>query len=234
MISIIIPVLNESENILRLLTHLSEKASAQNITEIIVVDGGSSDETAQLVEDFSEKSKLSTILITSEKGRAKQMNVGAKKATGEVLYFLHADSFPPNDFDRYIKVSLSEGADAGSFRMKFDSNHPVLKVSQWFTQFNYKFCRGGDQSLFIKKEVFKQLKGYQESFIIYEDCEFINRIYDGYKFKVINAYLTTSARRYRKNGTVKLQYHFTVIHLKKLFGASPEKLSNYYQKHIAS
>ena len=234
MISIIIPVLNESENIVKLLTHLSEKSSAKNITEIIVVDGGSTDETEILVKDFSEKSNLRIFLITSEKGRAKQMNEGAKNATGQVLYFLHADSFPPKSFDHYIQESVAEGADAGSFRMKFDSNHPVLKVSQWFTQFNYKFCRGGDQSLFIKKEVFKQLQGYQESFIIYEDCEFINRIYDGYKFKVINAYLTTSARRYRTNGTVKLQYHFTVIHLKKLFGASPESLSNYYHKHIAS
>jgi len=234
MISIVIPVLNESENILKLLTHLSKEASTQNSMEIIVVDGGSTDETSNLVENFSEKSNLKTLLITSEKGRAKQMNAGARKATGQVLYFLHADSFPPKDFDNYIQASLNKGADAGSFRMKFDSNHPVLKVSQWFTQFNYKFCRGGDQSLFIKKEVFEQLQGYQESYIIYEDCEFINRIYDGYKFKVINAYLTTSARRYRKNGTAKLQYHFTIIHLKKLLGASPESLSNYYQKHIAS
>lgn len=234
MISIIIPVLNESDHIVKLLTHLSKKASVQNITEIIVVDGGSTDDTANLVQGFSEKSNLSILLISSEKGRAKQMNAGAKKAIGQVLYFLHADSFPPKDFDSYIQASLKEGADAGSFRMKFDSNHPVLKVSQWFTQFNYKFCRGGDQSLFIKKEVFEQLQGYQESYIIYEDCEFINRIYDGYKFKVINAYLTTSARRYRKNGTAKLQYHFTIIHLKKLLGASPKSLSNYYQKHIAS
>lgn len=217
-----------------MLTHLSEKASVQNITEIIVVDGGSTDDTVNLVQSFSEKNNLGIFLITSEKGRAKQMNAGAKKAIGQVLYFLHADSFPPKDFDSYIQASLKEGADAGSFRMKFDSNHPVLKVSQWFTQFNYKFCRGGDQSLFIKKEVFEQLQGYQESYIIYEDCEFINRIYDGYKFKVINAYLTTSARRYRKNGTAKLQYHFTIIHLKKLLGASPKSLSNYYQKHIAS
>jgi len=234
MISIIIPVLNESENIVKLLAHLSNMSSAQNSTEIIVVDGGSADGTAQLVADFSEKKGLPVLLITSEKGRAKQMNAGAKKATGEVLYFLHADSFPPKDFDRYIKASLNEGADAGSFRMKFDSNHPVLKVSQWFTKFNYKFCRGGDQSLFVKKEVFEQLQGYKESFIIYEDCEFIGRIYDDYTFTVINAILTTSARKYRNNGTVTLQYHFTVIHLKKLFGASAESLSSYYQKHIAS
>lgn len=209
-------------------------ATSQDHTEIIVVDGGSTDITTQLVEDFSEKTNFKIILISSEKGRAKQMNAGAKNAKGEILYFLHADSFPPKEFDRYIQSSLNEGADAGSFRMRFDSNHPVLKFSQWFTQFNYKFCRGGDQSLFIKKAVFEQLQGYEESFIIYEDCELIGRIYDGYKFKVINAYLTTSARKYRKNGTVKLQYHFTVIHLKKFFGASPESLSNYYQKHIAS
>ena len=234
MISIIIPVLNESENILKLLDHLYQNTAASKVKEVIVVDGGSTDGTLELVVQFSDANRSSVRLITSEKGRAKQMNAGAAQATGNILYFLHADSFPPKEFDRYINESVLQGADAGSFRMKFDSNHPVLKVSQWFTKFNYKFCRGGDQSLFIKKEVFEQLQGYQESYIIYEDCEFINRIYDGYKFKVINAYLTTSARRYRKNGTAKLQYHFTIIHLKKLLGASPEKLSNYYHKHIAS
>jgi len=234
MISIIIPVLNESENILRLLDHLSTNTATTDVKEMIVVDGGSADGTPKLVRHFSEANKNNIRLITSDKGRAKQMNAGAAEATGTILYFLHADSFPPKEFDRYIHEYILQGADAGSFRMKFDSNHPVLKFSQWFTQFNYKICRGGDQSLFVKKTVFEQLKGYEESYVIYEDCEFINRIYDDYTFKVMNAYLTTSARKYRENGTFTLQYHFTVIHLKKIFGASPEKLSNYYHKHIAT
>ncbi|MBL4663596.1 MAG: TIGR04283 family arsenosugar biosynthesis glycosyltransferase [Flavobacteriaceae bacterium] len=234
MISIIIPVLNESQTILKLLSHLSKKGSPQNVSEIIVVDGGSTDGTIDLVNNFLKKSSLNIFLITSEKGRAKQMNVGAKKSSGQTLYFLHADSFPPKNFDMFIISALKDGAKAGSFRMRFDSNHPMLKFSQWFTQFNYKFCRGGDQSLFITKEAFDQLQGYTESYIIYEDCEFISRVYNSYKFVVMKGYVTTSARKYKQNGTMKLQYHFSVIHLKKMFGASAENLSDYYQKYIAS
>ena len=234
MISIIIPVLNESETILKLLEHVSSNASSQNIAEIIVVDGGSVDGTQTLVTHFSEKTKLQTYLLLSEKGRAKQMNVGAKKAMGSILYFLHADSFPPKDFDVSISSEVKKGNIGGCFRMKFDSDHPVLKFSQWFTKFNFKFCRGGDQSLFITKNVFDELQGYNEIFTIYEDCELINRIYDKYKFVVINDFVTTSARKYEQNGTLKLQYHYTIIHLKKTFGASAEKLSQYYQKNIVS
>jgi hypothetical protein len=84
-------------------------------------------------------------LIQSEKGRAIQMNVGAKAATGNILYFLHCDSLPRH-FDRIIDT-VQNGNQAGCFRMKFDYRHPVLMISQWFTRFNHISCRGGDQSL---------------------------------------------------------------------------------------
>lgn len=234
MISIIIPVFNESKTIEKLLVHLSENSSAENISEIIIIDGGSVDGTQKLVHNFSEKNISNTKLISSEKGRARQMNAGAEMATGKILYFLHADSFPPVDFDAMIHSEVRKGNLAGCFRMKFDSDHLVLRFSQWFTKFNFKFCRGGDQSLFITQKAFQALDGYNESYTIYEDCEFINRVYDDYKFVVINEFLTTSSRKYQQNGTLKLQYHFTVIHLKKMLGATPENLSAYYQKNIMS
>jgi len=234
-ISIIIPILNESENIGNLLTYLIENSTPKNIREIIVVDGGSTDGSQELVTNFIQTEKLfQLILINSPKGRAIQMNTGTEKATGEILYFLHADSYPPKNYDQFIINEAKNGFLAGCFRMKFDSNHPVLKFSQWFTRFNYKSCRGGDQSLYILKYVFKELKGYDENYLIYEDCEFINRIYDNVPFKVIPKTITTSSRRYNTNGTWKLQYHFTVIHLKKWLGTSPEKLSSYYFKNIVS
>ncbi len=234
MISIIIPVLNESQTIEKLLVHLSEIITPANISEIIIVDGGSTDGTQALVTRISEKYRLKIVLIASEKGRARQMNAGAEMASGEILYFLHADSFPPKDFDYRIRSEVNKENIAGCFRMKFDSDHPVLRFSQWFTQFNFKICRGGDQSLFITRETFQTLNGYNESYIIYEDCEFIGRIYDHYKFTVMDMYLTTSARKYQQYGTLKLQYHFMVIHLKKLMGASPEHLNLYYNKNITS
>lgn len=234
MISIIIPVLNEEKIIERLLNHLGENCSEENITDIRVVDGGSDDNTIELVRNFSENSRIKIQLLSSAKGRAVQMNEGAKAALGRILYFLHADSFPPKNFDISIISEVEQGNIAGCFRMKFDSNHPLLKFSQWFTRINKKFCRGGDQSLFVTRDIFQKLNGFNEEYTIYEDCEFINRIYDQYRFMIIPDYVITSSRRYRDNGTFKLQYHFTIIHFKKTMGASPESLYQYYLKYIAS
>ncbi len=226
-ISIIIPILNEAETIGVLLQHLIFNSSEKNIAEIIVVDGGSSDNSSEIVSKFSNVK-----LLKSLKGRAKQMNIGAKNASGNILYFLHADSFPPKEFDDNIIREVNKGNIAGCFRMKFNSTHPILIMSQWFTRFNYKICRGGDQSLFVTKEIFDALNGYDETFTVYEDCELINLIYNEYSFTIIPKYITTSDRRYVRNGTWKLQYHFALIHLKKWFGASAEDLYSYYKKHI--
>lgn len=231
MISIVIPVLNEASTIVRLLTYLLKNSSEKNISEIIVVDGGSTDSTKDLVTQFSEKNKT-VYLFSSKKGRAVQMNIGARNSFGNILYFLHADTFPPKNFDELIINEVNKGNKAGCFRMKFDSHHPVLKVSQWFTRFNFKLCRGGDQSLYVTKEIFNTLNGYNQKYIVYEDCEFINRIYNKYSFKVIDNYVTTSARKYSANGTLKLQYHFALIHLKNIFGVSAENLQTYYTKNI--
>lgn len=227
-ISIIIPILNEAETIGVLLQHLTFNSSEKNIAEIIVVDGGSSDNSAEIVSKFSNVK-----LLKSLKGRAKQMNIGAKDASGEILYFLHADSFPPKHFDQLIIKEVTKGNKTGCFRMKFDSSHPILKISQWFTRFNFIICRGGDQSLFITKAIFNCLNGYNETFAVYEDCELINRIYGHYSFTIIDDYVITSARRYAQNSTWKLQYHFAIIHLKKWLGASAEELHRYYTKNIA-
>ena len=234
MISIIIPVLNEAEGIGELLYHINSNGSASNIQEIIIVDGGSVDSTHLVVAQTSTELSIPIRFINSEKGRAVQMNNGAAQASGDVLYFLHADSFPPKHFDHQIMRVIDQGKVAGCFRMKFDSKHPVLRISQWFTRFNVKYCRGGDQSLFVTNKVFEALNGYNKEYGIYEDCEFINRLYDQFDFTVLNDYIITSARKYNSNGTWKLQYHFTVIHLKKLLGASPSKLQSYYDQNIAS
>jgi len=111
MLSIIIPVLNESENITALLTHLVENSRAQHISEIIVVDGGSTDTTCQLTTNFTENATVSVQLFSSERGRAKQMNLGAKQAKGDILYFLHADRILrkisiPLSFPKYKKITL--------------------------------------------------------------------------------------------------------------------------------
>ncbi len=230
-ISIIIPTLNEAVNIECLLLHLLKNSTSRNIHEILIVDCGSTDNTQDIVKEISYKYTCIKLLV-SEKGRAKQMNFGALKSKGNILYFLHADSFPPKNFDSLILKETNNGNQSGCFRMKFDSDHLSLKIAGWFTQFNFKSCRGGDQSLFITKVLFKKLNGFNERFVVYEDQDFINRIYESNKFTVIQKWLTTSSRRYETNGIWKLQYHFAVIHLKKYFGATANELLDYYNKYI--
>ncbi|WP_299396529.1 TIGR04283 family arsenosugar biosynthesis glycosyltransferase [uncultured Gelidibacter sp.] len=239
-ISVIIPILNEAETISELLQHLVHHTSVNHVSEIIIVDGGSTDGSQDIIQQFLSDQDLnndaSSIihcrLVTSEKGRAKQMNTGAKLATGNILYFLHADSFPPKHFDHYIVEEVKNGHQAGCFRMQFDSDHWWLRLASWLTQFSWRACRGGDQSQFITRHLFDEIGGYDERYIIYEDNMLINELFARNQFVVINKKLKTSARRYRKHGIWKLQYHFWIIYIKKWFGADADELLAYYKKNI--
>ena len=232
-ISIIIPILNESKTIVSLLQYLIKNSSSTNISEIIVVDGGSKDESFKLVSDFNLLNDK-VILISSERGRATQMNLGKQKATGTILYFLHADSFPPNGFDQLIINEVKKGNLAGCFKMKFNHHHWWLRLASWLTKFQWRACRGGDQSQYITKELFKEIGGFNENYMIYEDNILINELYKRNQFKVIQKSIVTSARLYERRGIWILQYHFLTIYLKRWMGASAEDIYNYYKKHIAS
>lgn len=226
-ISIIIPVLNEEKAISSILTYLTNNSSKEYIEEILVIDGGSNDKTAKIASTHG------ATVITSAKGRAKQMNLGANMAKGEILYFLHVDTLPPVYFDKSILQAVLNNHKAGCFQMSFDSDSWFLKIFAWLTRVNHTICRGGDQSLFITKELFTHSKGFNEDYIIYEDNEFIKRVYKETYFKILPEKVKTSARRYEERGTIKLQFHFGVIHLKNLLGASPEELYDYYKRKIA-
>lgn len=227
-ISIIIPVLNEAAYIVAMVQHLRKNSDPANIEEIIVVDGGSIDNTAALAKN------LGTQVIKSPRGRAKQMNIGAAAAKGDILYFLHVDTLPPYSFCNRIIEAVSRGNIVGCFRMKFNSESYFLKSLAWFTRFNHSSCRGGDQSLFIIKTLFEKHKGFNEDYTIYEDGEFIQRMYKAVAFSVLPQYVLTSSRKYREKGLFKLQYHFCIIHAKRFFGSGPEALYEYYKNHISS
>lgn len=227
-ISIIIPVLNEERYIVKLIDYILKNTNSSNIEEIIVVDGGSSDNTLKALL------KSDVVVLHTEKGRAKQMNYGAKQALGEILYFLHVDTFPPINFDKIIIDAIEKGDEAGCFRMKFDSSSRFLSFFSWFTRINHKLCRGGDQSLFITQILFRKSGGYDESYIIYEDNEFTSRLYELTNFKILPDNVKTSARKYEQIGKLKLQFYFGIIHLKNYLGAEPEQLYRYYKRKIST
>ena len=226
-ISIIIPVLNEEDYIRKVLLSIRNNTSSDQIKEILVIDGGSKDYTVK------EALNLGARVISTSKGRAVQMNLGAKIAAGDILYFLHVDTLPPKNFDSEILKAYAEGENADCFRIKFDSKHPFLGFFAWCTRINTQICRGGDQSLFILKSLFEKANGFNESYRIYEDNEFIRRVYKMTPFRVLRNTVTTSSRRYDEKGMLALQWHFGMIHLKHYFGAGPESLHKYYVKHIA-
>jgi len=226
-ISLIIPVLNEAEALQALLPYLQEHARPETLCEILVVDGGSSDGSTAIAEAHGAR------VIRSERGRARQMNAGARHAVGDVLYFLHADTFPPPGYDHLILEALARRPVAGCFRLAFDESGYFLDFFAWLTRLNWPICRGGDQSLFLPARWFADLGGFNEAYRIYEDNELTGRLYRRYRFVVLPQTVTTSARRYREIGTVRLQYYFAVIHLKKWLGSSPEALHRYYQQKIA-
>jgi len=227
-ISVIIPVFNEEKKLGSLLRYLQQEADRVNLQEIIVVDGGSHDRTLQIASEFD------VVLLHSGKGRARQMNYGARYASGDILYFLHADTLPPKKFGTHIVEAVKSNTQAGCFRMQFESASPFLKFFAWFTRLNYLLCRGGDQSLFITTRIFRDAKGFNEAYTIYEDVEFIGRLYKITAFQVLPWRVRTSARRYKKTGMVKLQYHFGMIHLKNFMGEGPDQLYDYYKRNIST
>ena len=252
MISIIIPVFNEADTIGKLLSHLIKNSSLKNISEIIVVDGGSTDGTQDIItgcftSSDSEFWKLyqevgsinletySVLFrhIVSIKGRSKQMNTGVRQATGSILYFLHADCLPPKDFDQLIINEVEKGNSAGCFKMKFDHDHWWLRLASWLTHFNWRACRGGDQSQFITKLLFDEIGGYDEDYIIYEDNILINELFKRNQFVVIQEWILTSARLYERVGIWTLQYHFWTIYVKRWFDASANNIHAYYKKYIS-
>ncbi|MFT6097122.1 MAG: rSAM/selenodomain-associated transferase 2 [Nonlabens sp.] len=229
MLSIIIPVFNEEASIEGLLHHLMEVAFDATGLEVIVVDGGSRDNTVLKVNAFASiKNGFQVITASAAKGRGKQMHYGATIASGEILYFLHADSYPPKDYDRLILNAVAQEHPAGCFRMKFKSRHPWLMAVGWLTRFSWKVSRGGDQSQYITRELYDEIGGYNTQIPIYEDYDLITSLYNRGHYHVIPKWLKTSARRYHEKGVLRLQWFYLTIYWKKYRGASMEELYQYY------
>lgn len=227
-ISIIIPTLDEEDQISELLQLLKKIESPEGyIEEIIVADGGSSDGTVTLSEKVG-----ATVIHCSEKGRSKQMNRGAEEAAGEILYFLHADTFPPKAFDRSIVQAIKSGAGAGCFQLSFSNEHPLLRFYGWCTRFKSTLVRFGDQSLFVKADIFKQVGGFDEDLVVMEDQQIVGNLKKITSFKLLDRVVATSARTYEKNGVVRLQLIFGMIVILYYSGAKQDTIVHLYNSLI--
>ncbi|MEL6922687.1 MAG: TIGR04283 family arsenosugar biosynthesis glycosyltransferase [Bacteroidota bacterium] len=224
--SVIIPTLNEAENITRLVHRLRDGGS-DHLTEVIVVDAGSADDTQHLA-----KAAGATVLCADCRSRARQMNLGAAAARGELLYFVHGDTLPPPDYMNNIQSALTDGYPIGCFRFRFNSNRSLLKINSFMTRFNRMFVRGGDQSLYVTREVFDQLGGYREDFIIMEEYDFIEKAQKNYPFRIIPNEVLVSARKYDHNSYLKVQIANATVFTMYRLGFSQQRLKATYRRML--
>lgn len=225
-ISIIIPTYNEEATIGALVSFLKNNGR-EAIAEIIVVDGGSQDQTLTLAGEAG-----AIALLAPQKGRATQMNFGVSQATGDIFYFVHADSLPPATYVKDILTAITEGFVIGCYRFRFDSKKLLLKINSYCTRFDRIMCRGGDQSLFVTRAVFNEFKGYRNEFVIMEEYDFIRRVRQKYAFKIIPKDVLVSARKYDQNGYLRVNLANLTVFLLYLAGWSPYKLLNIYKRLI--
>ncbi|MFD1875310.1 TIGR04283 family arsenosugar biosynthesis glycosyltransferase [Hymenobacter bucti] len=199
MLSIIIPTYNEATNIGRLVADLRRHAPACTV-EILVVDAHSPDGTAA-----AARAAGATVLHSPKPGRAAQMNHGARQASGDVFYFVHADVGIHPDYVATIAAAVAQGHAAGCYRFRFDSMHPLLRINSYGTRFKGIMSRGGDQTLFVTRALFEQLGGFNEHFVIMEDFEIIQRIRRVASFYIVPHDVVVSARKYETNGWLRVQ-----------------------------
>lgn len=220
MISVIIPVLNEADI---LEASFRELLRHGDRIEIIAVDGGSSDETLNMVQNFPE-----VTLVTSPKGRGAQMNEGAKFAKGDILLFLHADTFlPPSSISMIEEVMKDPAVKAGCFRLVFDCKSPALKFFSLMSRINHVFFTYGDQGLFVRRNTFKMIGGFKHLPIM-EDVEIQKRLRKEGKFVKLRQPVVTSARRFMKKGPVRQLVLVTILVTFYHLGLSPSTLKCFY------
>ena len=220
LISIIIPALNEEKFIAEVLEHTLKLPGH---FEIVLVDGGSSDNTLRIAQGFKTIN-----LLQSKKGRARQMNYGAKHAQGDVLLFLHADTFLPKTFyNDILTLMQNPKVTGGSFRLKMNDSHPIFKFYHWCSQFAFEFFTYGDHAIFINSEIFKRINGFKNINFM-EDVEIQGRIRKQGQFKKLKSSVQTSSRRFAKNGVIKQLVVDTLLVFFFKNGISASRLKRFY------
>ena len=225
-ISIIIPTLNEEKHIGKLIAYLLQH-SGPAVSEIIVADGGSSDNTLAIAKSTGVK-----VLEVPRPGRAIQMNFGTAVASGNIFYFIHADSIPPPSFAADIMQAVQTGYDFGRYTTRFQNTNWLLKINAFFTRFDWFICHGGDQTLFITKELFASLKGYDASLKIMEEYDLTKRAKQQGRYKIMPKACLVSTRKYRANSWWQVQRaNYTIVKMYRQ-GFPQEALVKRYSEMI--
>ena len=221
LLSIIIPTLNEANYIGSCIESI---ICAGFKGPIILVDAKSTDATLAIASDFEQVE----IVVSEKRGRAAQMNLGARMAQSEYLLFLHADSiFPAEAFNFLMPNMRSRAFMAGSFSLQFDDSGFFYRLLEKLSQINHPLATYGDQGLLVHRKVFFDLGGFKD-WPLLEDLEMVQRITRNYPFKKLPFALQTSTRRFQKNGPLRQTIiNFSIV-TAYLVGYTPQFLKQFY------
>lgn len=223
-VSIILPVLNEADCLQAALERLQPFRKIGH--ELIVVDGGSSDGSDAIAKSFSDHA------LTSACGRAQQMNQGAAAAKGDVLWFLHADTIPPDCAIGAIQTSISTGHLWGRFNVRLSGSHWLLRIVEWVM--NKRSCltgvATGDQGLYIRRDVFERVGGFPKIAIM-EDIALSKCLRRHQAPDCLKSILVASSRRWEEQGILRTIFFMWRLRLAYFLGADPGRLAErYYPK----
>lgn len=220
-ISVIVPTLNEQEHICTTLSHVHLAAG----DELIVVDGGSTDATVPLAQQFT------SLVLQSPAGRARQMNCGARLARGDILLFLHADTLLPRRGLDAVRTAMQRpGTVGGAFRLAFTPSTPALRVIAWGTNLRTRLGRlpYGDQALFVRRCLFETLGGYAEVPFL-EDVKLVQVLRRQGKLAFLQQAVCTSGRRWLHEGVISTTVRNNVLMTLYFCGVSPATLKRWYR-----